>query len=497
MTTILNVEEMRQSEKNTMANLQVTEHDLIEIAGSALFHHFQKEVCPDNRKRLLIIAGPGNNGSDALVFANKAIEAGYPVQIGMIGEVKKHKELRTLKERKLAYDNLIQIESSKQLEELIDKSDVLIDGLFGIGIDRPITGLYRDVIDLVNQKDKYVFAIDIPSGINGETGMVMREAIKADWTAVVGCLKSGNLLNDALDYSGVIRIVDIGLVLCEQKQKRKLVGYDDVLPLFESRKHKSHKYDYGNILVIGGSPGMMGASQFAGYAALKSGAGVVTIAVKKEEIAVWNQLFPELMFAFYDRFEQLEALLARIDFCIFGPGMRPGNASDQEFLRLLINRNIPVLVDAGGLDHFMEILAENNHHDSVIITPHVGEMARMLDIPTEEIQISPERYLDFFTQKGIVTLLKGHVTIIRSAEETIYLKAGNPGMASAGMGDVLSGMIAAMATQGHPLFEAAKRGALLHAKSAEIALTGSDETSLVASDLLRVVGQAVTALKKR
>ncbi|MGI6392637.1 MAG: NAD(P)H-hydrate dehydratase [Candidatus Izemoplasmatales bacterium] len=497
MLKIVTVEEMRTIEKSAMSKNNIAEYELVETAGSGLFRHFSKEVCPDKNKRLLVLAGPGNNGADALVFARHAFLAGYPVTVANFFEIGKESPAgRKALERLEAAGASILLAPEPQ--ELTFEEDVVVDGLFGIGVDRLIEGRYCDLIERVNHAGKFVFSIDIPSGINGHTGLVSGVAIKADWTAAIGYLKVGNLLNDALDYSGAIKVVDIGLTNDTKGKKRRLANYEDIIPILSNRKHRSHKYNYGDILVIGGSPGMMGAMQLAGIAALRSGAGVVRVAIKEKDKAYWNQLYPELIYVFYEQPKDLDETIKKADFCIFGVGIdHKGDQNHREILESILKIGTPVLIDAGGLDYLKELLARGVTFGHIIATPHAGELARMLEIDARELEADCEKQIAHLTQKGIVTVLKGHVTIVAKNDRLVYLKAGNPGMASAGMGDLLSGMIAAMATQGNDLFEAAVRGGLLHAKAAEIALSQIDETGLIATDVLQSIGKAVKALKIR
>ncbi len=492
--TIVTVSEMRACEAQTMALRNIDEEQLMEAAGKALFHHFLQEVTCDTRKRLLILAGLGNNGGDALVFARHARAHGFAVTVFIIGDQRDQTDSAQKALIKYGKTETKSLLDTADLELLPRDCDILVDGIFGIGLDREVTGFPKMVIERVNGMSMFVCSLDIPSGIDAISGNAMGTAVRANHTAVIGYLKQGNLLNDALDYSGTIRVVDIGLSPLEQSRARKLVGYEDIVPVLAKRRHRSHKYDYGSILVVGGDIGMMGAPQMTAMASLRCGAGLATVALRKTHQELWTQIYPEVMFAFYDDVTSLMQLFKKKNFCVIGPGMALKRTDQDTMLQTLLSNGLPLLIDAGGLELLDNIITEQARINRMVITPHAGEMARMLGITVADLEKSPEEHIRKFTDQGFTVVLKGQVTIIASDTEIVYTIAGHPGMASAGMGDVLSGVIAAFAGQGLSLFEAAKRGVLVHARAAAIALQQLNEASLVAGDVIDKLNDAILSL---
>ncbi|HEY8364541.1 MAG TPA: NAD(P)H-hydrate dehydratase, partial [Haloplasmataceae bacterium] len=395
-------------------------------------------------------------------------------------------EAKTVFQRlKKITDKIINLTDDSQLniiENIIMKSSIIIDGIFGIGLTRDVTGLYYECMKLINNSKAYIFSIDIPSGINGNNGKVSSIAIKANFTAIIQNLKLGNLLNDAKDYQGDTEILDIGII--QEIVNSKYLLTIDNLPLLPKRKHNSHKYHYGNLLTVGGSIGYFGAPLMCAYAALKCGGGLSTIGIKKEYYPFIKQIYPEIMIRPYDNQEDFINMLNKKDVVAFGPGLGRNNEENIDLLKLLIEKEIPLVIDADGLFYLKKLLPSLNQANNIVISPHVGEMALLLDTDVSYINNNPLEAVRMITDNyGINVVLKGTCSIIANNEEIYFSNYGNPGMATAGSGDVLTGIIMSLIGQGLDNFSACKLGVYIHTLAGDLAYKNLSY-SLIASDII-------------
>ncbi len=487
MTRVVSVEEMLQHEKYTEQRLGVTPEMMMERVGESLFRLFVNMPDVTIEKRILVVAGIGNNGGDALVFARHAWRAGYKISVLVIGYPNENNEVYMNNLNKLDPEIVEIVTDEQSLKQKDFAADFIFDGIFGFGLNRVVGGLYAEAIRKINRANKCVIAIDIPSGISARTGEKMQEAVEATVTAIIQYYKIGNLLTDALDHSGKIAVLDIGLLFSPDLPVREKLDLIDVEPLFTQRKHRSHKYDYGNILVIGGQPGMMGAPQMAAISALRSGAGLVSVAISRLDKDMFTQIYPELMIVYYDENTDIAQLVSRRDIVVFGPGLGKNNPLADKFLDGLVASGTRVLVDADGLHYLKRHLSKKTFANRIIITPHVGEMSRLTDTDKETIEKSPFDLLDELVKKGLVVVLKGPTTIIASDEGCVFTDSGNPGMATAGSGDVLSGIIAAFACGEKSLFSSAIKGVLYHSEVGRKAREKYNEAGLTASRMMEML----------
>lgn len=484
MEKVVTVKEMRRHEEYTCRQLSLAVSGLMLQVGRALFRHFRDYFLPDVMEKILVVAGTGNNGCDALVFARAALEEGYDVQVYVIGGHNAagtdwHRMHEALPKGMISY-----YATEKELETVSFSTRYVIDGLFGTGLSRAVEGPERAAIAKINASDAFVYSIDIPSGIHADTGMVMGIAVKADLCGSVQFLKFGNLLSDAMDHAKTTEAVDCGMLFDEREPKRNKEAFEDLGVFLDSRKHNSHKYDYGSILVIGGHPGMMGAPQLAAMAALRSGAGLVTLAIRKADLAYFTQFYPEIMTGFYDTIEELAGLLEKKDLVIFGPGLGKGIKLYEDILVRLLADDIPLLVDADGLDYLKDNLHKVRKGQKIVITPHLGELARLRGLETDKVRNEVLTSLSEFTESGLTVVLKGATTITCDKERMILSSEGNPGLATAGTGDILAGIIGALMGQGLDAYTAAHKGVLLHSLAASKAREARGERAMVASDLI-------------
>lgn len=436
-------------------------------------------------EKITVFAGSGNNGGDGFVLALCAREQGVAVQLLIQGDLTR------------------QSETSRHFTELWQRGggafeqwqgqeisgDVIVDGLLGIGLQRELDADWQRMIADINRHQSPRVAIDIPSGLNGLTGNPQPVAVTAQLTVTFIGAKTGQYLSDGPDYCGELMFEDLGL------STNARAGIEAQLETVEScrlpapRKRNSHKNHYGNLLIIGGDLGMSGAVTLAARAALRSGAGLVT-ALVHPDCRANLAAFPEIMVLGWDA---LEAKLPLADVIVVGPGLGDGKQA-AKILRRLQQAAVPLVVDAGALKSDFLTSLDTNH---CVITPHPGEAAALLSSSTSEIQADRLAASAALADRFQATcVLKGSGTLIARADELTALnRRGNAGMASAGMGDVLSGIIAALIGQGLAPFTAARSAVLMHALCAESFCVGRDQIGLIASDIIELIPQIVRQLR--
>ena len=482
---VVNREEMIEFENYTMDILKIDNIKLMEKVASNLAKDFLKRVKPNINTSITIISGIGNNGADALALALKLREKGYITRIYIIGSL-----IRASNAFNYYYnlnDKIINISSLLEVEEnksKIIESDFIIDGIFGIGLNKEIKGYRDNLIKYINYSKALVYSIDIPSGIDSFSGKALGRAIKADYTGVIGYYKIGNIINDALDFHGLIELINIELI--EKYKTNKLfidaLKYNLNLP---NRKNNSNKYNYGLGLFIGGRDSMMGSIQMAAYSGLKTGLGVAVILSSNNDY--YTQFYPEVILD-TNKFGKIKNYLDKANIAVFGPGLEENNKDNLIILEYLIKRNIPILIDATGLKYLD--LDKDYSNNKIILTPHLGEISKLLNVSSKTIAKNPLKYIDVLTEKGFNVILKGPGLVIANKERTIFLQAKNPGLATAGTGDILSGIISAYLND-FDLIDAMLLGVITHSKAADLARNKYGIRSLVASNIIEFIHEVL------
>jgi NAD(P)H-hydrate epimerase len=438
-----------------------------------------------------VFCGAGNNAGDGYVVARLAHEH------GIIATVYQHKAPEALPEA-ARHAALAAVNSGVDFlaaDEPIDpEADLIVDALLGIGLKGPVYGVIATAIEQINASSLPVISLDVPSGLNADTGQVEHIAVRASHTVTFIARKAGMYTLDGPDHCGVIscRQLQLDSVLDELKPFSLLLHQEEFSALLPKRKNNSHKGDYGHILVIGGGLGMPGAVGLAAKAALRTGAGAVTIATHPTHVGAVLSLAPEAMVWGVSTAKELEPLLHKASFCVLGPGLGETHWASTLFAAA-ISSQLPMLIDASAL----RLLAQQPQiDDNWVLTPHPGEAASLLSCASHEIQADRFVAAAAIQQRyGGVVVLKGAGSIIHTAEGDQFIcSKGNPGMASAGMGDVLSGIIAGLAAQGLTLVEAAKLGVWVHALAADKKVGVQGERGLLASDLLDLLPNILNGL---
>lgn len=453
---------------------------LMERAGWATFQSL-KEYFP-NAQNITVICGIGNNAGDGYVIARLCAISGLNVQVFQIGDISKLKG-----DALLAFQHWEDIGGKvEQFETLPPNIDLIVDAIFGTGLDRNVEGIWATAIEQINLSQKPVLAVDIPSGLNANTGTVQGIAIKADLTVTFIGLKAGLFTNQAVDYTGKIIFNDLQVLQIIFKEIPPFVKRLE-LNKFLPRQKSSHKGTFGHVLIVGGEIGMSGAARLAGEAAARVGAGKTSIATRSIHSSFLNLQRPELMVHPVENIEDLQILIDRCDVIAIGTGLGQREWG-QMMLSTVLGSNKPLILDADALN----LLAKNPRMlKNTIITPHPTEASRLLKRTTQEIQNNRfESAKQLFEQYQATCVLKGAGTVICSEQGLSLCDAGNVGLASGGTGDVLTGIIAGLVAQGFDLISAAEQGVCLHANAADLAAQNG-ERGLLASDLFLHLKQLV------
>jgi NAD(P)H-hydrate epimerase len=374
---------------------------------------------------------------------------------------------------------------------LDEDADLLIDGLLGSGLERDVEGRYADVVYAMNSHPAPVVALDIPSGLHGDSGKILGAAVAADLTVTFVGLKSGLFLEGGPELVGRLHFAGLDIPnSCRSGQPvaMRRLDNDRVRQALPRRPRSSHKGDFGHVLIVGGGPGMPGATRLCGEAALRAGAGLVSVATHPAHAALVPAGRPELMCHAVESADELEGLLARATVIALGPGLG-GTDWSQMMFEAALDADLPTVVDADALNM---LSGSNRRRSDWVLTPHPGEAARLLDTGTAEIQVNRiEAVMKLQSRFGGIAVLKGSGTLVSGGDDVPWLcSAGNPGMATAGMGDILTGIIAALLAQGAECEVAAGAGVQIHATAGDRAATRG-ERGLIASDLLAEIRACV------
>ncbi|MGZ8902947.1 MAG: NAD(P)H-hydrate dehydratase [Methylobacter sp.] len=436
---------------------------------------------PDARS-VAVFCGSGNNAGDGYIAARLALESGLKVAVYALSDPEKLGG-----DALTAYHKYSQANGTVvpfQADQIID-ADVIIDALLGSGLDRPVTGFYAQAINIINKHKAPVVAVDIPTGLNADTGNVMGCAVKADCTVTFIGLKQGLFTGFAADYCGKIfySSLEVPNDIFERVPSTASRVVKKQMP---RRDRCSHKGDYGHVLIIGGERGYSGAARLAGEAALRTGAGLVSLATRAEHSGILNSSRAELMCHGIETAGQLAGLLEKAGVIAAGPGLGQSDWAKELFNAAIKSRK-PLVIDADGLSLLANSSVKN---PGWILTPHPGEAARLLKCSTAKIQQDRFAAVSAIQAKyGGIAVLKGAGTLIASDDETAVSTTGNPGMATGGMGDVLSGVIAALLAQGLSPKDAAHQGVYIHGEAADLAAEKDGERGLLASDLMPYLRQ--------
>ncbi|HEY5810203.1 MAG TPA: NAD(P)H-hydrate dehydratase [Povalibacter sp.] len=444
-------------------------------------------------QRIVVCCGPGNNGGDGYVLARLLRARRLDVKVVTFADPA---ALRG--DARQAWQDFVAAGGStcEWSDDCLDAAEVVVDAIFGTGLSRPLDAVMVARFRIINDCKAPILAIDIPSGLDADTGRIHGAAIHAERTLTFIGLKLGFYLGEGPNCTGIIMFdaLDLPSPVLDHVAPSALRISEDALGRLLPRRHRTaHKGQQGHVLVIGGGIGMAGAARLAGEAALRVGAGLVTVATWTENVAAIVAQRPELMCRGVERGADLQQLIDRADIVAIGPGLGQDEWA-TEMLRAALKADKPTLIDADGLN----LLAQSPCHDERrILTPHPGEAGRLLGISTAEVQGDRLAAARGIVQRyGGTVVLKGAGTLVIERDQLPSIcDQGNPGMASPGMGDVLTGVIAGIAAQTARLTDAARAGVLVHAMAGDMAARRG-ERGMLASDLFTYLPTCVNPTQR-
>ena len=430
---------------------------------------------------LVVVCGTGNNGGDGYIMARLALASGLRVQVIQVGDPERiGGDALTARTDYLDAGGAVVPFSTDALAG----ADVIVDALLGTGLHHALEGGWRDVVEAINVSAIPVLAIDIPSGLNADSGSVMGVAVRAAETVTFIGRKQGLYTGQGTRHTGIVSFADLGVparVYASIITSCRLLDRPPLGPLAGRRSRTAHKGDFGHVLVVGGGPGMIGAVRLCAEAALRSGAGRVSVATCEAHAAILAAACPELMAHAVSSPLQLRELLQRATVIVAGPGLGQ-SAWAHALMPVVLESRLPRVLDADALNFLANDPA---YCDNCVLTPHPGEAGRLLKLSTGVVQSDRFAAIAALVQQyRAVSVLKGAGTLIDSGDGDLSVCAsGNPGMATAGMGDVLSGVIAGLIAQGMPLADAAVAGVCVHACAGDRAAT-QGERGMTAGDVI-------------
>jgi len=513
---------MRELDGRMIKEFGVSGEALMERAGAGVAEIVQclARMSGYSKPSVRLFAGRGNNGGDAFVAARCLKEWDVDVDVWLAGAVDEItgdalKHLSKMKAAGITLKELPALEDWEDAHVFCQGADIVVDGILGTGITGPARGPAAGAIKHINELSKcsLVVSIDVPSGLNSDTGMAEGGAVKADVTVTMGLPKIGLLEPCAVDYAGTIEVVDLGMpdeLISSVGTDIELITAEDLRKVMKRRPRDSHKGSFGHLLIIGGAAGYSGAIALAAKAALRSGVGLVTVLVPESIASIVAGIVPEVMV--HGSAETDERSLSSSFFkkwgkdindfsaVMVGPGMTRHEQTRLVVDRILKECSKPVLVDADALNVYEE--QADKFRDAscpVIITPHPGELARLMGCSTAEIQSERFRMAGCAAEAtGSVVVLKGAGTLVAQKGKPLNINmTGNPGMATGGMGDVLSGLVSGLAAQGIAPFDAPRIGVYLHGRAGDNVAWRSSQAGMIAGDVIEELPIVVRELTAR
>lgn len=509
---VITAEQMQALDRRTIQEAKVPGTTLMERAGTGVVTHLMQAWGLPKGKKAVILCGKGNNGGDGLVVARLLQKKGARLKVILLAsphdlspDAKKMYRQLT----KIVRPSLLTVNPSPEtLRSLTQDADLLVDALLGTGLTSSVRPPYTSAIEAINASPAFTVAIDIPSGLDSNTGATLGLAVQADLTVTFGCPKLGLYLGSAIDKVGSIEVVDIGIPLdfiASVAPHIHLLSQEIIRPVMPPRPPSSHKGTFGHAGIVGGSSGKTGAPAMTGLGALRVGTGLVTVAtpqslspiLESKLLEVMTEPMPESSQHLLGM-ESCQALLAFADHkssLAFGPGLGVSPDTTELLRHLLPQLDVPCVLDAdalNGLARHCQVFSSMKRPP--ILTPHPGEMARLIG-DTASKQINEDRIgvsRQFAMKHRVILVLKGARTVIAEPQGQVAIcPTGNPGMASAGMGDVLTGMIAGLLAQGLGPWDAARAGVYLHGLAGDLAAATIGKPGLIAGDVIHAIPHAI------
>jgi len=513
MEKIVTVSEIRNIDRRAIEEVGIPGVVLMEKAGLTVARTVMDFLGENNGDRVLVFCGKGNNGGDGLVAARELFNKGFDVYVYIFT---KKEEIKGA-----ALTNLIIAENmglniefvyyEKWFDEFFIEGDIIIDALLGTGISGRVYGIIGKAIGLINSMNVPVVSVDIPSGLNSDTGQFEGDCIEAVKTVTMGLKKKGLVVSPGREMAGEVIVADIGYpeeVVNKENVSLNIPEEPEILRLLPTRRVNCNKTECGKVFILSGSRGMTGAAALASLAVLRTGAGLAVLGIPESLNLIMEEKLTEVITFPLPETKQgtlsvkaKNKIMERLewaDVLAVGPGLSRNPETIELILSILPEVKIPMVVDADGLFPVSGRLEFFSHIESdIIITPHEGEFSRLMKTEIDEVlkdRIESTKKAASILKVNV--LLKGSPTVISCPDrDTFLIPVGNPGMATGGIGDVLTGIIAGLAGQGLSMVDAGVAGAYLHGKAGDIARKEKGEMGLIASDVLECIPYAIESIR--
>lgn len=514
---VVTVAQMRDIEQAAIEEYGIPGIVLMENAGVEVVKQIENLLGSLHNKRISVFAGTGNNGGDGYVVARHLYNQGAKVKVFLIGSKASvvGDALTNLQIITYMGIDVLEVTNSHDWDKVkiaMTFTDCLVDALLGTGFAGQLRENMTQVVESINKMNKVTIAIDVPTGVDADTGQIQSVAVKASHTITFALAKQGLLLYPAASYVGELCVADIGiprLLLSDPQIQQNLITSNDARGIFSKRQPDVHKGSCGKVLVVAGSKGLTGAAALASDAAMRCGAGMVTLGIAESLHEIMEIKLTEVMtsplpevgdgFVGEDAFDEIVTLSLKNDVVAIGPGLGRQTETLDLVRQIVKNVEKPLVLDADALyaliDHTSILLEAKS---MPVLTPHPGEMARLVGLTPEEV--NQDRIFiarQAATEWGSIVILKGARTVVAFPDGEVYINSsGNAGMATAGAGDVLTGVIAGLIGQGLSSHEAALAGVYLHGLAGDIVARGG-MIGMVASDLIKALPAAIFGIQEK
>jgi len=504
---VATAEQMQELDRKTIETYRIPGVVLMENAGRGTTEAISSFFPDLQRRKVVIFAGKGNNGGDGFVIARYLLNRNVAVKVYLLADpnVLRGDAEINFQAFKRMKGEVIPVPSSMEFQKVkkdLERFDLIIDGIFGTGLDAEVRGYYREVINHLNSLQKPIVAVDIPSGLDANTGKPLGTAVRATLTVTFGLPKTGHLVSPGVDYVGQLKVIDISIpkiLIEEEKIHTHLLDEEGIRKgLSVPRRADTNKSDYGHLLVLAGSVGKTGAATMVCEAALRMGAGLVTLGIPRSLNPIMEMKLTEVMTEplpetpkqtlSLKAFDSILRLCENKRAVVIGPGIGTVKDTQALILKLVKALKVPLILDADALTALAtQAKSLPTANRSLVLTPHPGEMARLLQSTPKDVQedrIGISR--NFAQTRHLYLVLKGHRTLVATPQGEIFINpTGNPGMASGGTGDVLTGMIGGLMCQGMDILPSLQASVFLHGLAGDKAASEKGEKSLVATDIIQ------------
>ena len=502
--------EMRAVDKAATEKGGIPSIILMENAALACVNELKKDFGSLKQKRIAIFCGKGNNGGDGFAIARHLHNAGAIVSVYLVcgNEFKGDAKINFDIIKKMDI-NIDIISDTENLRYIVRANEIIIDAIYGTGIHGSVTGLSYDVINEINENSRYTLCVDVPSGINSDSGEVCGICIKADKTVTFAAYKVGMLLFPAADFTGEVTVADISIpdyIIEEEGISINVTDKAFVRSNFPKREKNSQKGDYGKVLVIAGSEGLSGAAYLSSQSAVISGSGLVTLALPECIAPAMEAKTTEVMTLSVDSIsghisssasKRILEAMERADAVLIGPGLGRSRDAQMIVMNVLKNATVPVIIDADGINAAAKVIdAVKDCECPLIFTPHAVEMSRLTGLEKdyiEENRLSVSK--EFAEEYGATVILKGHHTVVTAPDGEQYINiTGNQGLATGGSGDVLAGIAASLAARGINEAAAAAMAVYIHGLAGDISMEKFGMESVTATKVMENISDALKIL---